>query len=106
MIAVVVYRIFRCLFFNYFNTLTIAMTVTKEELTLVSEDLYTLLVKKTEGEAAVRIRGREIGSGTEAYITLYKWFMGASGLAITGRIRKLMTPWTPKAEHDIADAIE
>ena len=69
-------------------------------------DLYTLLMDKTEGEAALRIRGCNPGQGIKAYMVMYKWFMGTSGQAVTDRVKKLMTPGTPKTEADIADAIE
>ena len=72
----------------------------------MKEDLFVLLTDKTEGEAAVRVRGRKIGDGVEAYVTLYKWYTGTSGQAITERIRKLVSPATPKQESDIADAID
>ena len=39
-------------------------------------------------------------------MTLYKWYAGTSGQAITERIRKLVSPTTPKHESDIADAID
>ena len=72
----------------------------------IIEGLYILLVDKTEGEASVRPRGRSHGDGVSAYMAIYKWFMGASGQAITERIRKLRSPLAPKGEQDIADAID
>ena len=36
------------------------------------EDLYVLLTDKTEGEAAIRVRGCPIGNGIEACMTIYK----------------------------------
>ena len=72
----------------------------------MDEDLYTLLMDKTEGEAALRVRGCSPGQGVRAYMVVYKWFMGASGQAVTDRMKKLMPPATPKNESDIADAIE
>ena len=72
----------------------------------MDEDLYTLLTDKTEGEAALRVRGCNPGQGVKAYMVVYKWFIGASGQAVTDRMKKLMSPATPKAESDIADAIE
>ena len=70
------------------------------------EDLYVLLTDKTEGEAAIRVRGCPIGNGIEAYMTIYKWYIGTTGQAISDRTRKLMSPTTPKSESDIADAID
>ena len=74
--------------------------------TSINEDLYTLLTDRTEGEAALRVRGCTPGSGCTAYMTIYKWFTGVSGQAIAERMKKIMSPTTPKSEGDIADAIE
>ena len=72
----------------------------------MDEDLYTLLMDKTEGEAALRVRGCNPGQGVKAYMVAYKWFMGASGQDVTNRTKRLMSPTTPKTEAEIADAIE
>ena len=72
----------------------------------ISEDLYILLVDKTEGEAMVRLQGCSHGDGVSAYMTIYKWFTGASEQAVAERIRKLMSPPTPKKEQDVADAMD
>ena len=72
----------------------------------MDEDLYSLLMDKTEGEAALRVRGCNPGQGIKAYMVVYKWFMGTSGQAVTDRMKRLMSPATPKAESEIADAIE
>ena len=47
-----------------------------------------------------------MGRGLEAYKTVYKWFTGVSGQAISDKIRKLMAPGTPKGEQDIADQLD
>ena len=39
-------------------------------------------------------------------MTVYKWYTGTSGQAISDRIRRLMSPGAPKSESDIADAID
>ena len=54
----------------------------------INEDLYTLLMDRTEGEAALRVRRCEPGTGCRAYMTVYKWFMGVSGQAVTERMEK------------------
>ena len=64
----------------------------------IDEDLYTLLMDRTEGEAALRVRGCRPGMGCKAYMTIYKWFMGVSGQAVTERMKKIMSPNTPKSE--------
>ena len=72
----------------------------------MDEDLYTVLMDKTEGEAALRVRGCNPGQGVKAYMVVYKWFMGVSGQAVTDRMKRLMSPSTPKSEAEVADAIE
>ena len=72
----------------------------------IDEDLYTVLMDRTEGEAALRVRGCRPGMGCKAYMTIYKRFMGVSGQAVTERMKKLMSPTTPKSEAEVADAIE
>ena len=72
----------------------------------MDEDLYTLLMDKTDGEAALRVRSCSAGQGIRAYMVVYKWFMGTSGQAVADRVKKLMSPSTPKIEAEIADAIE
>ena len=70
------------------------------------EDLYVVLIDKTEGEALTRVRAAAHGKGISAYMNLYKWFTGTTGMAVTECMRKIMTPITPKHESDIADAID
>ena len=72
----------------------------------VNEDVYVLLMDKAESEALTRVRAYQAGDGLNAYRSVYKWFMGVSGQAIADKMRKLMAPSTPKAEHDIADQLD
>ena len=46
-----------------------------------SEDLYYVLVEKTEGDAALRVNSGEPGDGIRAYMRVYLWFAGTTGLA-------------------------
>ena len=39
-------------------------------------------------------------------MNLYQWFTGTTGMAVTERMKKIVTPATPKNESDIADAID
>ena len=71
-----------------------------------AEDLYSVLMDRTEGDAALRIRGCQPGQGVRAFLGLYKWYMGTSGQAIADRMRRLMAPSTPKSEAEIADHLE
>ena len=57
-----------------------------------AEDIYYVLVERTEGEAAFRVNSTETGEGTEAYQKIYSWFAGTTGLALSERTRMLMHP--------------
>ena len=52
-----------------------SMVAAGTSLTDMKEDLYILLVEKTEGEAMSRLRGCQVGDGIQTYMVLYKWFM-------------------------------
>ena len=71
-----------------------------------AEDLYFVLVEKTEGDAALRVNSGEPGEGLQAYMRVYLWFAGTTGLALTEKTRMLMHPTPVKHEHEIADAPE
>ena len=71
-----------------------------------SEDLYYVLVEKTEGDAALRVNSGEPGEGIKAYMRVYLWFAGTTGLALTEKTRMLMHPAPAKHDHEIADALE
>ena len=53
-----------------------------------SEDLYYVLVEKTEGEAALRVQSGSPGDGMEAYQKVYLWFAGTTGLALSDAPRR------------------
>ena len=72
----------------------------------INEDIYVLLMDKCEAEALTRVRSCPAGEGLMAYRALYKWFMGVSGQAISDRVRRLMSPVTPKHEYEIADHLD
>ena len=71
-----------------------------------SESMFYVLVEKTEGDAALRVNSGEPGQGMEAYMRVYLWFAGTTGLALTEKTRVLMHPTPVKHEHEIADALE
>ena len=64
------------------------------------------MVEKTEGDAALRVSSGQPGQGLQAYMRVYLWFAGTTGLALTEKTRTLMHPTPPKHEYDIADALE
>ena len=71
-----------------------------------SESIFYVLVEKTDGDAALRVNSGEPGEGLEAYMRVYLWFAGTTGLALTEKTRILMHPTPVKHEHEIADALE
>ena len=71
-----------------------------------SESLFYVLVEKTDGDAALRVNSGEPGEGLEAYMRVYLWFAGTTGLALTEKTRILMHPTPVKQEHEIANALE
>ena len=46
------------------------------------------------------------GEGIRAYFTLHKWFTETTGLALSEKMKAVMTPTPPKTEGDIADSID
>ena len=72
----------------------------------VDEGLYFVLVDKTEGEAALRVNSGEPGEGVQAYMRVYLWFAGTTGLALTEKTRLIMHPTPAKHDHEIADLLE
>ena len=77
-----------------------------EEQVQAEEDLYYVLVEKTEGEAALRVQSGTPGEGLQAYMKVYLWFAGAAGLALAEMPRAVTQPTPPAIEYDIADALE
>ena len=77
-----------------------------DDLKRISEDIYYVLVEKTEGDAGLRVNSGETGEGLNAYMRLYLWFAGTTGLALTEKTRELMAPNPVKHEYEIADALE
>ena len=63
-----------------------------DDLKRLSEELYYVLVEKTEGDAGLRVNSGETGEGLQAYMRLYLWFAGITGLALTEKTRELMHP--------------
>ena len=76
------------------------------DLKRISEDLYYVLVEKTEGDAGLRVNSGETGDGLRAYMRLYLWFAGITGRALTEKASQPMAPTPAKHEHEIADALE
>ena len=71
-----------------------------------SDDIYVVLQMKTEGDAVVRVQSGEPGEGIQAYMRIYVWFAGTTGLALSAKSAVLMNPTPVKHEYEIADALE
>ena len=70
------------------------------------EDIFYVLVEKTEGDAALRVNSGEPGEGLAAYMRIYLWFAGTTGLALSLKTQAIMNPTPVKHESEIADALE
>ena len=70
------------------------------------EEIYYVLVEKTEGDAALRVNSGEPGEGLTVYMRIYLWFAGTTGLALSMKTQTIMNPMPPKHESEIADALE
>ena len=56
------------------------------------EDMYYALVEKCEGEAAIKVNAASKGSGLQAYQSVYLWFAGTTGMALSIRTEWVMHP--------------
>ena len=61
---------------------------------------------KTESEAYFRVKSVEPGNGIEAFVKIFKWFMGTSGMGLQEKARQIMAPIAPKSEGEFADSVE
>ena len=75
------------------------------DLDRLNQDLYFLLVDKTDGEAANKVAGSARGEGINTLTKLYVWFGGSSGLSIQERIKQMMSP-SPVKEGDLCHAMD
>ena len=71
-----------------------------------SEDMFSVLLGKTDGGARLEVKTVESGEGISAFMQIYQWLMGASELGLQEKARRIMAPTTPKSEEDMAHAIE
>ena len=94
--------------------------ITQQDIRDFSEDLYAVLIDKTEGEVNrrligtyerakldMRTHGETYGdAGLKAYFEMYAWFMTTTGLRQSERMAALITPTPARSDEDLADAIE
>ena len=72
----------------------------------LEQDLYYVLVEKTSGESAIKVKSVEEGKGIHAYFKIYWWFVKTSGIAIHDRSRKAMLPEAISKEENISTQLE
>ena len=72
----------------------------------VNENLYYVLVEKTQGEALNRVRSGIQGQGVRAYMRVYLWFSCTTGQALAEKMCLLMAPKVTLLEHELAENLE
>ena len=65
----------------------------------LNEDLFAVLMDKTTGEAYLRVKSVEAGDGIEAFVKIYKWYMGTSGMGLQDKARQIMAPIPPSQKE-------
>ena len=82
--------------------------ISRMEREKVEENLYFILVEKTKrgSEAAQRVATVELGQGILAFMKVYAWYAGTTGLALKRRTEMVMSPPAPSREEDIANVLE
>ena len=61
----------------------------------LNEELYSLLVSKTEGEARSKVMKAGEGKGLEAYRMVNHWFTVTSGQSLFVKRMSIMSPKPP-----------
>jgi hypothetical protein len=71
-----------------------------------NEELYSLLVNKTEGEARSKVMKAGEGQGLEAYRMVNHWFTVTSGQSLVVKRMSIMNPKPPAKEENLVESIE
>ena len=71
-----------------------------------NEDLFAVLMDKAESEAYFRVTSVEPVEGIEAFINIFKRFMGTRGMGLQEKARQIMAPTAIKSEGEFTDAVE
>ena len=69
------------------------------EYTKFAESMHYVLMDKCEGEALTRVRSVMNNDGIMEYVEVFKWFTETTGLAMSERMKTIMTPNPPKKEE-------
>ena len=71
-----------------------------------NKDTICILMDKCEGEADDKIKGLQNSRGPEVDMIIYQWFTEISGLGLSMRAAKLMSPDPIKKESDLENAVD
>ena len=71
-----------------------------------NEELYSLLVSKTEGEARSKVMKAGEGKGLEAYRMVNHWFTVTSGQSLVVKRMSIVNPKPPNKEETMVESIE
>ena len=69
-------------------------------------DMHYVLIEKTVGEAANKVKSVDAGRGLIAYYRIYWWFTKTSGTALQDQSRKVLYPQAVTKDEKIMEAIE
>ncbi len=72
----------------------------------INEDLYFVLVEKTTGESAAKVKSVMEGEGIHAYFKIFWWFVKTSGVAVQDLSRKFMHPKPTTKEDNMMTYLE
>jgi len=70
------------------------------DLAEFSNELYEVLIDKTEGDAMARVKAGPKGNGLDAYRRVHRWYTMTTELGLTELRTRVMHPKPPKREED------
>ena len=70
------------------------------DLAEFSNELYEVLIDKTEGDAIARVKAGTKGNGLDAYRRVHRWYTMTTELGLTELRTRVMHPKPPKREED------
>ena len=90
---------------DIYTTKTVNMTE-QVPIEKFNDDMHYVLVEKTAGEAANKVKGVEPGNGLLAYYRIYWWFTKTSGTALQDRSRKALYPNAIVKDEKLMESLE
>ena len=73
---------------------------------LIEDALYYVLMEKTEGNAAIKVKSVDPGQGLRAYYKIFAWYVKTSGQALGARARRAGQPEAITKEETMFEQIE